>query len=460
MANTVGGGLQYIVGKLVGALLSFFTGPFIAGTVMGFFVGFVAGIFEDLSIFLQIGEIFEGLTKIGELIPTLISNPGMIFEMIKNSLYGIINKAFNFNPFGQGGYTVQEWLDNIIKLVEDFFDNWNIDNQTLKDFISADANKFNVAFMAAHLVGYIIQQMMVGGFLILGKIADAAGIAGDLGKIANSLKKAAKSVGGMVKKAAKSAKMIAKKILKKVADKVSDFIHKLPFNVGDDVGDSLAGLASTSKHIDIYDLDEFYYLGVKTKLADKGDNVYMATVGKSDDFCDDIINKIDDPDFLTKSDNYKKGTFAEESTRDILSKNGHSIKGTHGTTDPGLDIISKGPDGKWHFHEVKYHGYADSNYCGRVKVQYQRSKIEIFDKTDELNKPWLKNSINNYEGLSAAERADLLKAIDQNNYVSHCHIIKPSGAKTVSNTFSEINHFDDINIIQVDANSINNALGL
>jgi beta propeller repeat protein len=227
MGYVVGGGLQYVVGKLVGAILSFFTGPFIAGTVMGFFVGMLSGIFEDLSIFLQIGEIFDGLTQIGTLIPQLISNPGMIWEMIKNSLYGIINKAFNFNPFGQGGYTVVQWVDNVTNLVSDFFDNWNVDDEELQNFISADANKFNLAFTAAYLVGYIIQQMMVGGFMLVGKLNEGANIVGNLRKIGSKLKDGVKAVGRMVKNGASKAKMIAKGFLDKIADKVCKYIDDL-----------------------------------------------------------------------------------------------------------------------------------------------------------------------------------------------------------------------------------------
>ncbi|UCE36064.1 MAG: EndoU domain-containing protein [Thermoplasmata archaeon] len=210
---------------------------------MGFFTGFATGIFDDLSIFFQIGEIFNGLKEIGKLIPTLLFDTGLFFEMFKNSLYGIINKAFNFNPFNDGGdHTVQQWFDNITDLMEDFFDNWALNDQSNIDFISTDENKFNLAFTAAHLVGYIIQQMMVGGFLLLGAAADAAGIAGKLGSITSKLKDGISAVGKMIKRGASKAKLVAKGFLNKVADKVCKYIDDLGMKLSKSAPGSFAVL--------------------------------------------------------------------------------------------------------------------------------------------------------------------------------------------------------------------------
>lgn len=43
--------------------LSFLLGPAIGGAVFGFFLGMLVGLFEDLSMFLEIGEILGALTQ-------------------------------------------------------------------------------------------------------------------------------------------------------------------------------------------------------------------------------------------------------------------------------------------------------------------------------------------------------------------------------------------------------------
>ncbi len=54
MKKTAEGGLTYLLGKLVAGILSFLLRPTLAGAVFAFFLGFMAGFFENLSILLQI----------------------------------------------------------------------------------------------------------------------------------------------------------------------------------------------------------------------------------------------------------------------------------------------------------------------------------------------------------------------------------------------------------------------
>jgi hypothetical protein len=87
MAKTAGGGLTYLIGKLVAGFLSFLLGPAIGGAVFGFFLGMLMGLFEDLSIFLQIGEIFNAITQLPKLIGQLFGNPSILVALFVDMIH-------------------------------------------------------------------------------------------------------------------------------------------------------------------------------------------------------------------------------------------------------------------------------------------------------------------------------------------------------------------------------------
>jgi hypothetical protein len=99
MKKTAGGGLTYLLGKLVAGFLSFLLGPALAGAVFGFFLGFMAGLFEDLSIFLQIGDIFKAISQFPQMIGNLTSNPGLIVSMIVDMVSAHLMRCNIVNPY-------------------------------------------------------------------------------------------------------------------------------------------------------------------------------------------------------------------------------------------------------------------------------------------------------------------------------------------------------------------------
>lgn len=52
------------------------------GALFGSFLGFAAGLFEDLSIFLQIEETIGAIGQLPKLIGSISENPGVIVSMI------------------------------------------------------------------------------------------------------------------------------------------------------------------------------------------------------------------------------------------------------------------------------------------------------------------------------------------------------------------------------------------
>ena len=105
MKKTAGGGLTYLIGKLVAGFLSFLLGPALAGAVFGFFLGFMAGLFDDLSIILQIGDMFNAISQFPQMIGNLISNPGFIVSMIADMVGAHLTRCNIVNPYlGQEDY--------------------------------------------------------------------------------------------------------------------------------------------------------------------------------------------------------------------------------------------------------------------------------------------------------------------------------------------------------------------
>lgn len=63
VSTTTGGGLEYVLESLVASFLAFLGSPEVAGGVLGFFVGFGKGLFEDLTIFLRSRRCGKGSSR-------------------------------------------------------------------------------------------------------------------------------------------------------------------------------------------------------------------------------------------------------------------------------------------------------------------------------------------------------------------------------------------------------------
>lgn len=99
-ARTAGGGLTYLLGKLVAGFLSFLLGPAIGGAVFGFFLGMLVGLFEDLSIFLHIGDIAKAITELPRLIGQLAGNPSILVALFVDMIHAHLTRCMMVNPYG------------------------------------------------------------------------------------------------------------------------------------------------------------------------------------------------------------------------------------------------------------------------------------------------------------------------------------------------------------------------
>ena len=137
--------------------LSFFLGPALAGAVFGFFLGFLAGLFEDLSIFLQIGDMFNAISQFPQMIGNLISNPGLIVQMIKDMVNGHMMRCNIVNPYltqDSYGKDASWWGRRVVKK---FWGESDLEAEGM-----GDAIVFSVACTVSSVIGYLIRQFIVG----------------------------------------------------------------------------------------------------------------------------------------------------------------------------------------------------------------------------------------------------------------------------------------------------------
>ncbi len=164
MKKTAGGGLTYILGKLVAGFLSFFLEPALAGAVFGFFLGFLAGLFEDLSIFLQIGDMFNAISQFPQMIGNLISNPGIIVSMILDMVSAHLMRCNIVNPYltqDTYGKDASWWGQRVVKKF------WGESDPEADGMGSAIV--FSVACTVSSVIGYLVQQFIVG-MLVTGSL--------------------------------------------------------------------------------------------------------------------------------------------------------------------------------------------------------------------------------------------------------------------------------------------------
>jgi hypothetical protein len=192
MAKTAGGGLTYLLGKLVAGFLSFLLGPAIGGAVFGFFLGMLVGLFEDLSIFLHIHEIFGAISQLPSLIGKLFGNPSMLVALFVGMITAHMTRCTLVNPYGTPPGTTEQWAD------------WVAARFFGSEPGGSNVVIFGVACTVGSIVGYMVQQFIVGTGIakVLGKLKDAGKFASLAGKLSDGLTVVKDTVG----KAAKVAK--------------------------------------------------------------------------------------------------------------------------------------------------------------------------------------------------------------------------------------------------------------
>jgi hypothetical protein len=223
VAKSDGGGLAYILGKLVAGLLAFFTGPEIAGGVMGFFIGFALNLFEDLTFFLHIQEIFEGIWAIKDIIGQ-VGIAGVLLMMAQSIIFSAISLANLLNPFGKASHTNEEWED----MTDEYL-------QEETGYVS-DKDRFNVAFVVGYIIGFIVEMFLSGkGFdKIASKIKKGSSVKNGLKQAKNAASTAAEDTRKATRHVEKVAKITEKKVMKGTADRAVKITKKNGMNWGDD----------------------------------------------------------------------------------------------------------------------------------------------------------------------------------------------------------------------------------
>ena len=230
MKKTAGGGLTYLIGKLVAGFLSFLLGPAMGGAVFGFFLGMLVGLFEDLSIFLHLDEIFKAITQLPKMIGDLVGNPSMLMAMFVDMITGHLTRCMLVNPFGTPSGTPDQWAGWVAKR---FFG---------EEPGGTNVLVFGVACTVGSIVGYLVQQFIIGTGIgkALGKLKDSgkfAELAGKLGIQTKALKKTTTAT-------QKAAKATEKGMMRGTAEAATEALEKTGAKVGDDAAGEFAKLAS------------------------------------------------------------------------------------------------------------------------------------------------------------------------------------------------------------------------
>jgi len=130
----------------------------LAGAVFGFFLGFMAELFEDLSIFLQIGDMFNAISQFPQMIGNLISNPGIIVSMIVDMVSAHLMRCNIVNPYlGQEDYgkDASWWGQRVVKKF------WGEADPEAEGM--GNAIIFSVACTVSSVIGYLVQQFIANG---------------------------------------------------------------------------------------------------------------------------------------------------------------------------------------------------------------------------------------------------------------------------------------------------------
>jgi len=235
--RTAGGGLTYALGKLVAGFLNWLLGPAVGGGTFGFFMGMLVGLFEDLSIFLHLGEIFDAIKQMPQLIAQIVGNPGMIIEMLKGMILGHLTRCNLVSPYGvtdapPGADPLGWWGERVVKWF------WGENDPAA----GADAVTFVVACTVGSIIGYLVQQFLIGtGIAKFAKELKSGGKFAELGK---KLGDAVKPLKKAADKAVEVAKSVAKKFTRAAGEAADRFLKK----VGLGGEDAIEGLTSCVAH--------------------------------------------------------------------------------------------------------------------------------------------------------------------------------------------------------------------
>ena len=226
MAKTAGGGLTYLIGKLVAGFLSFLLGPAIGGAVFGFFLGMLVGLFEDLSIFLQIGDIAKAITQLPGMIAQLAGNPSMLVALFVDMITAHMTRCMLVNPYGRPDGTTDQWANWV---AQRFFgqEPGGPDNRIV----------FGVACTVGSIVGYLVQQFLIGTGIakVLGKMSEL----GKFAKLGKKLSDGAGALGKTVGRAADVAKGAVQKFTRGAGEAANRFLERVGLKRSDEFADSL-----------------------------------------------------------------------------------------------------------------------------------------------------------------------------------------------------------------------------
>jgi len=269
MAMQTGGGLQYVLGQIAAGILAFFAGAEMAGGVLGFFMGFAAGLFEDLTIFLHLEEMWDAIQQLPKIIGMILGDPAILLTMVEEMVNGILAKDNLVNPYGPSTMTAADFATNLVKFFWRIFD----PSVQLPTFTTADL--FNLAFAVSHLVGYFLQQFVIGTGLtkVLGHIKKAGTAVDGIREVGKAVETGVDAVRTTQKQTSKIARIVGKGFGKPAAESAMELVGKPGLKVGDDASAGIVRFVSD--------------LG-----PSKADAILQQLVKRGDDVVDDIFSKL------------------------------------------------------------------------------------------------------------------------------------------------------------------------
>jgi len=187
----------------------------------------LVGLFEDLSIFLQIGEIAKAITELPRLIGQLAGNPSMLVALFVDMITAHMTRCMMVSPYGRPEGTMTQWANWVAELF--FGGKPGGDDRSIV---------FGVACTAGSIVGYLVQQFLIGQ-----GSRRSSGSRREVSKFASLGKKladGAKAVTKTVRKAGQAAAGAVRKAMRGVAEAASDALEKIGVKWGDDMAGDFA----------------------------------------------------------------------------------------------------------------------------------------------------------------------------------------------------------------------------
>ena len=185
----------------------------------------LVGLFEDLSIFLQIGEIAKAITELPRLIGQLAGNPSMLVALFVDMITAHMTRCMMVSPYGRPEGTMTQWANWVAELF--FGGKPGGDDRSIV---------FGVACTAGSIVGYLVQQFLIGQ-----GSRRSSGSRREVSKFASLGKKladGAKAVKDSVGKVTKVAKSSAQKFTRAAGEAAERFMKRVGLK-GDDAFEGL-----------------------------------------------------------------------------------------------------------------------------------------------------------------------------------------------------------------------------